>query len=170
MIKVEATIKNETKGIAIIVLILSALLEAVYLIIGEWNYTVLLGNLLGAAAGILNFFLMGLGLQSALKKDVKDAKTTAKFSHTYRYLMLAAVMIGSIFIPFLDAVATIVSVFFSSIAVYIRVFVMKKKGDTPVTSSAPAVNTETDDEDVDVNVAITTSSEATEITEEEGNE
>lgn len=139
--KVDSTIKAETKNIAIAVLILSALLEAVYLILGLWNYTVLLGNLLGGAAGILNFFLMGLGLQSALKKDAKDAKTTAKFSYTYRYIILGVVIVIGIFVPIFDMVATIASLFFSSLGVYVRFFVTKRNNNV-----APSITSDSSDE------------------------
>lgn len=154
MNKVDSTIKTETKNIAKVVLILSALLEAVYLIIGQWNYTVLLGNLLGGGAGILNFFLMGLGLQSAIKKDVADAKTTVKFSHTYRFIILGAVMVIGIFVPVFDMVSTIASVFFSSFGIYIRFFLMKKKGvQNSVATVAPTDNETTDNETLDEEVS-----------------
>lgn len=148
MNKVDSTIKTETKYIAMVVLILSALLEAVYLMIGQWNYTVLLGNLLGGGAGILNFFLMGLGLQSALKKDVADAKTTVKFSHTYRFIILGVVMVIGIFVPIFDMISTIASIFFSSFGIYIRFFLMKKNGvqNSVVTTVAPSDNETTDEE------------------------
>ena len=72
-----------TSYIALATLIMSALMEAVFLIIGRWDLPVLFGNLLGAGVGILNFFLMGLGLQKALDKDEKDAKATvSSFLHS----------------------------------------------------------------------------------------
>ena len=40
--KVDPVVMKETRYIAITVLILSALMQAVFLIIGQWNYTVLL--------------------------------------------------------------------------------------------------------------------------------
>ncbi|MCQ2533574.1 MAG: ATP synthase subunit I [Clostridia bacterium] len=129
--KVDSTIKNETKNLAYIVLVLSVLLEAGYLIAGQWNYSVLLGNLLGGAAGLINFFLMGLGLQKALTKDVEGAKTTAKFSQTYRFLFIGVVLVASIYLPCFDMVATLVSVFFTSLGVYIRALVLKKVPSTP---------------------------------------
>ena len=47
--KVDAVVMKETRYIAIAVLLCSMLMQAVFLIIGKWDYTVLLGNLLGAA-------------------------------------------------------------------------------------------------------------------------
>ncbi|MCQ2532133.1 MAG: ATP synthase subunit I [Saccharofermentans sp.] len=126
MAKVDSAIKNETKNIAIVVLILSALMQAVYLFIHHWNYTVLLGNLLGGGAGILNFFLMGISLQKALDKDAKDASATARLSQTYRNFMLLAILAIAYFVPCFDIIPTIISLFFATIGVYSKVFTMKK--------------------------------------------
>ena len=43
--KVDPTVKTETRFIALVVLILMILMEAVFLIIGQWDITVLLGGL-----------------------------------------------------------------------------------------------------------------------------
>ena len=128
MSKIDPTIKKETKNIALTVLILSALMESVYLIIGHWNLYVLFGNLLGGSIGILNFFLMGLGLQSALKKEEKDAKMTVTFSHTMRYLLMAGVIVLAVFVDFFSLVPTVLSLFFPSVGVYLRTFILKKNG------------------------------------------
>ena len=78
MKKIEPTIIKETLYILVCVVILSVLMEAVFLFIRRWDYTVLLGNLLTGFAVTLNFFLMGLGVQRALGKDEKEAKKRAK--------------------------------------------------------------------------------------------
>ena len=52
--------------------------ELVFLIIGKWDYTVLLGNLLSGCAAVLNFLLMGITVQNALSKDEKSAKTAVR--------------------------------------------------------------------------------------------
>ena len=41
MKKLDATVRQETKYIAVWVLLFSAVMEAVFLIIGKWDYTVL---------------------------------------------------------------------------------------------------------------------------------
>lgn len=71
MKKIDEAVLKETKFIAVSVLILSALMEAVFLIIGKWDITVLFGNLLGGGFAILNFFLMGLTVQNAVTKKKK---------------------------------------------------------------------------------------------------
>ena len=71
MAKVDKVVLKETKYIALWVIIFSLIMEAVFLIINKWDYTVLLGNLLSGAVGVLNFFLMGLGVQKAVMQEEK---------------------------------------------------------------------------------------------------
>ena len=59
MKKIDPTVKKETLYIALFTLAASVLMEIVFLIVGYWSYRVILGNLLGFTAGVLNFFLMG---------------------------------------------------------------------------------------------------------------
>jgi len=75
MKKIDATVLKETGFIAAFTLILSLLMQSVFLIIGKWDYTVLLGNLLGYLAAVGNFFLLGLTVQSAVEKEEKEAKS-----------------------------------------------------------------------------------------------
>ena len=52
MTNLDPTVKKETKYIALWVIIFSMILQAIFLVIGKWNYTVLLGNLLSGGAEI----------------------------------------------------------------------------------------------------------------------
>lgn len=126
MKSIDPTIKKETGYIALMVLILSALMEAVYLITGHWDLTVLYGNLLGAFAGILNFFLMGLGLQNSLNKDEKGVKATVSFSYSMRFLLLAVVIILSVVLDIFSTIPAVLSLLFPSIGVFIKAFLLKK--------------------------------------------
>ena len=128
MSKIDPAIKKETLNVSLVVLILSCLMEAVFLIIGKWDYTVLLGNLLGSGIGILNFFLMGIGLQKALNKDEKEAKATISFSHTMRYFLVAVVVVLGVVLKCFNTLATVVALFFPIWGIYIRAFINKKNG------------------------------------------
>ena len=68
--------------------IMSLLMQAVFLILGFWDYTVLLGNLWGVFAAVLNFFLMGITVQKALNKEKKQAQSMVKASQAGRMFML----------------------------------------------------------------------------------
>ena len=58
MKKIDATVLRETRYIAVVTLILSVLMESVFLILGKWDVSVLLGNIWGALGAICNFLLM----------------------------------------------------------------------------------------------------------------
>jgi hypothetical protein len=53
--KIDPTVRRETVYIGVWVLVFSVLMEAVFLVLNAWDITVLLGNLLGAFAAVLNF-------------------------------------------------------------------------------------------------------------------
>ncbi len=125
MKKIDSAILKETRYIATWVLIFSLLTEAVFLIIGKWDYTVLLGNLLGAAAAILNFFLMGLSVQKAVNKEEKEAKTVMKVSMIYRNLLLLVIAIVGILLPIFSTWTVIIPLLFPRIAIALSPLVRK---------------------------------------------
>ena len=90
-LKVDKVVSKETKYIALGTMLLSVLMEAIFLIIGRWDYTVLLGNLLGASTAVFNFFLMGLAVQKAVEMDEEEAKKKMKTSLTIRTQMILIV-------------------------------------------------------------------------------
>lgn len=127
MKKVDPTVWKETKYIAAWVLILSALMQAVFLIIGKWDYTVLLGNLLSAAVSVLNFFLMGLSIQKVLQKDEKEAKNTLKLSQTYRTILLLIVAVLGGVLSCFNLWAVLIPMLFPRLAIVFRPMFDKNK-------------------------------------------
>ena len=132
MKKIEPTIIKETLYILVCVVILSVLMEAVFLIIRRWDYTVLLGNLLTGFAVTLNFFLMGLGVQKAIGKDEKEAKKIVRLSQVYRYLILIVFLVIGVAFSCFNNWAVFVPVVFPRIAIAIRPLFNKKKGEQEV--------------------------------------
>ena len=126
MRKLDRTVAAETVYISAFTLIFSALMESVFLVLGRWDITVLLGNILGAAASVANFLLMGITVQCALDKEEKDAKTLMKFSQSGRLLMLFAVALIGHLVPVFNLVAVVVPFVFPRIAVMLRPMFNKK--------------------------------------------
>ncbi len=120
MKKIDDTIKRETGYIAAWVIILSAIMQSVFLIIGKWDYTVLLGNLLSALVAVANFFLMGLSVQSAVQKEEKEAKNTMKASQSLRTLMLFVAVVLGVLLPCFSIWTAIIPLFFPRIAIVFR--------------------------------------------------
>ncbi len=119
--KIDATVKRETMYIGAGVIILSALMEAVFLIIGKWDITVLFGNLLGGFCAVLNFFLMGITVQKALGKEEKEARDVIKLSQTLRmFMQLAFAAVGFLIPSVFNVIAVLVSLLFPRIAIAFR--------------------------------------------------
>ena len=120
MKKIDSTVLHETKFIALSVIFFSAVTELIFLIIGKWDYTVLLGNLLSGSAAVLNFLLMGITVQSSLDREEKSAKAAMKLSQNLRLLMLFAAAAVGVLLPCFNTVTALLPLFFPRIAVMIR--------------------------------------------------
>lgn len=129
MKKIDATVLRETKYIAIITLLFSVMTQAVFLLLGKWDISVLLGNIWGAIGAICNFLLMGITVQKALTKEEIDAKTLIKFSQTARMFFLLAFAMVGYFVPMFHLVAVVIPFLFPRIAVSIRPLIIKETKD-----------------------------------------
>lgn len=123
--KLDATVKRETAYVAVFTAILSVLMQSVFLIIGKWDYTVLLGNLLGYAAATANFLLLGITVQNAVTKPEDEAKKLIKASQQLRLFgMLAVALIGYL-IPVFHIIAVIIPFLFPRVSVALRAAIIK---------------------------------------------
>lgn len=150
--KIDKTIIKETIYISAWVLILSLLMQAVFLIIDIampnkeiWNYTVILGNLLSAVCGILNFFFLGLTVQRAMESDDdKYKRNLMRLSKSLRMLFVFCVIVlGAVFRETVfNLWATLIPLFFPRIAIAFHPF-FNKRGKNPV---ATPITSESDTE------------------------
>lgn len=129
MHSIDPVIKKETKYIAVWVLLLSALMQAVFLVIGQWDLTVLLGNLLSAAAVIGNFFAMALTVARAVDKDKKDAAQLMKLSSTARFLVLFLIVLVGVLLDCFNLWTVLIPLLFPRIAIAFRSLFDRKKGE-----------------------------------------
>lgn len=127
MAKVDKVVLKETKYIALWVIIFSLIMEAVFLIINKWDYTVLLGNLLSGAVGVLNFFLMGLGVQKAVMQEEKEAKQTMKVSNLLRMFLIFVTVVVGVTVSVFNNWAVIIPIFFPRISILLRPLFDKRK-------------------------------------------
>ncbi len=124
MTKIDDTVRRETVYIAVWVLILSAIMQAVFLVAGKWDLSVLIGNILAAICAVLNFLLMGITVQKAVEKEQKDAAQMMKFSQTSRIFMQFA--FAAVGVLFFNPIASLLPLFFPRIAITFRPFLGKK--------------------------------------------
>ncbi len=126
---VDSVVRRETIYIGLWSALLSILMEAVFLLVGKWDYTVLTGNLLGGGIAVLNFFLMGLTVQKAVGKEEKEIKRMVAASQNLRTVMLFTVIGVGIAAPCFSTVSTLIPLFFPRIALLFRPLFLKKEGE-----------------------------------------
>ena len=126
MKNIDPVVKKETIYIALFSFILSVLLQAIFLIIGKWNYTILLGNILGYIAAVGNFLIMGFSVQKAIQMDEKDAKTKMKVSQSFRMLFLFIIAIVGYAVPVFNTIAVVIPFLFPRVAIALRPLFNKK--------------------------------------------
>ena len=126
MSKIDKVVLRETAYIAIWTLIFSALLQSTFLMLGKWSVPVLLGNVYGAAAAVLNFFAMGLSVQKALTKEQKDVQAYIKATGTLRLFALFAVTVVGVLLFRTAVLAVAIPLLFPRAAIMLRPFFGKR--------------------------------------------
>ena len=136
MQKIDAVVSKETKYMAIWMLIFSAVLQSVFLVIGKWDYTVLLGNLLSGSAMVLNFLLMGITVQKAVKKEPKEAKQAMKASGMARtFFLFVVAAVGILLNGVFNTWTVIIPLFFPRLIVAIRPLWDRSLRETPAAAN-----------------------------------
>jgi len=114
--KLSPAIIKETKHIALGVLLGDVVMIAVFAILKRLDYTVFLGALLGSAATIMNFFIMGVRAQKAME-DPDRARVIIQRSYSTRMLFMVAVMALGVIAPCFHVVAVVLPFLFPSITI-----------------------------------------------------
>ncbi len=146
--KVQPAVKAETRKMALGVGVLTVLMIAVFLIARQFDYTVLLGALLGMGAAVGNFFLMALTVQKATdsmpalpgrdeaEEEEKEAEDETKeqplseeaaragkrmqLSFLLRLLMMGAVAVLAVKSPVFHPWAALLPMLFPRIVIALR--------------------------------------------------
>lgn len=116
---------KETVYIATIVIILSIIMQSIFILSGSWDYTVVLGNILTAVFAVVNFLLMGITVEKAVEKDEKEARAIIKTSQSLRQLMLLAVAAVGAIAPCFNLYAVIIPLLFPRIAISLKPLFVK---------------------------------------------
>ena len=155
--KLQPAVKQETGKIALGVTVLTALMVSVFLIIGQFQLSVLWGALFGAAMACFNFFLMALSVQKAAEQmngvhlppeeeapdggeeaeEKKDqplspqalrAKRNMQLSYAGRMALIAAYAIMVVSVSRIHPVAALLPLLFPRIVISINGLIAQKKG------------------------------------------
>ena len=131
-------------------LIVSALIVAVYLIIGEYGYTVLTGVLLGSLVTVANYFFLSLSVNRAVTdfldkrgKEELDEEQIEKFtqehsarvqsaaarSYIIRTVTMLAALVGAFLLEWFAVLPTLIPLLMLRPIIFIQELIRKKKGD-----------------------------------------
>ena len=118
----DPAVRKETGYIALWVVLLSLVMEAVFLLIGQWGLPVLYGNLGGAAVAVLNFFLMALIATRAMNRGVESGKpeeAAARVKATAMVRLLGCVLLCVLLIAVFktNVYATLIPMLFPRIGI-----------------------------------------------------
>ena len=116
--------------------LLSLVMEGVFLVIRRWDLSVLFGNLGGAAVAIGNFFLLALTatriMESSLQKNKPEqAAAKMKATATFRLVGCALVCVILIAVFKTNLYATVIPLLFPRIGIAFRPMIDRKRGVTP---------------------------------------
>lgn len=129
MAGMDPAVRKETGYIAVWVVLLSLVLEAVFLIIGRWDLPVFFGNLGGAALAVGNFFLLAVVVSKAIGKGKpEEAAKRVKATAALRLIALgglAALLIG---VFHTNVYATLIPLLFPRIGLLFRPMIDRKRG------------------------------------------
>ena len=129
MAKLDPTVRKETEYIAVWVIALSLLMEAVFLIIRQWDLSVLFGNLGGAVLAVGNFFLLAYTVSRAVDKGKpEEAAQRVKATATLRLIGVGALSALLIGVFKTNVFATLIPLLFPRVAIAFRPILDRKRG------------------------------------------
>ena len=125
----DPAVKKETGYITVWVLLLSLLMEAVFLLIRQWDLSVLFGNLGGAVLAVGNFFLLAYTVSRAVDKGKpEEAAQRVKATATLRLIGVGALSALLIGVFKTNVFATLIPLLFPRVGIAFRPMLDRKRG------------------------------------------
>lgn len=99
MARLDPAVRRETAFAALWVTVAILPVQAAFVLMSQWNYTVLLGSLLGSATAVANVLMVGLMVQKAVSQTDKQAKNTVRISQGGRLLLQGLILVLAASLP-----------------------------------------------------------------------
>ena len=128
----DPAVKKETGYIAVWVVLLSLVMEAVFLLVRKWDLSVLFGNVGGAVIAVGSFFLMALTVARALEKG-KPEEAAAKVKATAMIRLAGCALLCVLLIAVFktNIYATVIPLLFPRVGIAFRPLIDRKRGVEP---------------------------------------
>jgi len=85
-----------------------------------FDYTLLTGGIYGNAVCVLNFWLLGVTAEIAVKKNAKSAQVYMNTMYCIRYLGMFAAMSAAALLPWFDLFTAVIPLLFPKIVITLR--------------------------------------------------
>jgi predicted histidine transporter YuiF (NhaC family) len=143
--RIDPVVRKETAFVALWVAVAILPVQMVFWALGRWDYTVLLGSLLGSITAVGNLLMIGLMVQKAVSQTEKQAKNTVRLSQGGRLLLQGVILVVAAALPKVFNVwAAAIPLLVPRIALSLRELVLAKRNPSP---DRPAIGWD-DDEDL----------------------
>ena len=121
MAKLDPAVRKETLLAAAWTLVLSLVMEAVFLLIHKWEPAVLFGNLGGGIAAVANILILGLTISRALSGG-EQSKAMMRIEMSKRLRLLGIALVCALLIGVLktNVYATLIPLLFPRIGMLFR--------------------------------------------------
>ena len=148
MARLDPVVQKETGFVALWVAVAILPVQVAFWLLGAWDYTVLLGSVLGSVTAVGNFLLMCLMIQRAVTQTEKQAKNTVKLSQSLRLMLQGLMLVLAACLPRVFNIwAVAIPLLIPRLAISARELIRAKKNPSP---DRPAIGWEDeDDEDED---------------------
>lgn len=124
--RIDKSVRETTGFILVWVLVLSVIMEAVFLMIGQWNVSVLTGNLVGVVAAVGNFFFMAMTIVKIVNSgNTEGLNQRLGASKSLRYLGLVLVCVVAIAVLKTNVYATLLPLLFPRIGEHMYQYAKK---------------------------------------------
>lgn len=147
--KLDPIVKKETGYMALGCLVGTVITAVVFLALGKFDLSVLLGCLVGYVMAVGNFFWMSCALSLALEEEDEVAtQLKMKRSYVFRSVILLGIMGASIVFDGIHWVPVVAAIFYPRIIIFIRGIVQSiKNRNAPTPPPAPVEDEGEDDTD-----------------------
>lgn len=130
MEQTKKTIWKQIGVVALGIVLGTAAMIGVFALVGQYDYTVALGGLVGGLVAFLNFFFMVVSLSAAADRaenqDVKGGKGLVRGSYFIRLAVMAVVLFACAKSGHFDVIALVVPLLFVRPALMVAEFFRKK--------------------------------------------
>ncbi len=123
----EPSLKRDLKDIGISNFILNIVQNIVFLILGYWDFSVLLGSLWGYMLTMIMLFMLAKSVEKAVDKDPKQSGMYMQSTYIARAVVMAVGVYLAIQINSINWISTCIALVFTKVSIMIITYIRRKE-------------------------------------------